>query len=140
MKLYLKILASFLLVYSVISAAQRPSIVKKPPQIYSEDNLNIMVNPMQSEFIIQIKSNPTTGFSWFLREYNSELITPVKQEFIAPNSKSMGAPGMERWTFRMKPNAFIVPQQTTIRMIYSRPFQGSDNSTQIVFRVSSLTK
>jgi inhibitor of cysteine peptidase len=104
--------------------------------IYTEDKLNIMVAPGQPEFTIKLKSNPSTGYSWFLREYDNTLITPVKHAFQQPTKGLIGAPGYETWVFRVKQAAFIVPQQTTIRMIYARPWQGSDSSTQTVFRVT----
>ncbi len=97
------------------------------------------MTPAQPVFVIQLKSNPTTGFLWFLREYDDHLITPIKHSFLPPSKKLMGAPGFELWTFRMKSAGFTVPQQTTIRMVYARPWQGSDSSTQLVFRVSTTS-
>lgn len=137
MKSMYKMFLSFLVIYSMHTFAQPP---KKPVSVYSEDHLNIMVTDEQPEFNLELKSNPTTGFSWFLREYNTDLITPVKRTFQAGERKLIGAPGKEIWTFRVKPKGFIVPQQTTLRMIYTRPFQGNDNARQVVFRISTLTK
>jgi inhibitor of cysteine peptidase len=108
--------------------------------VYSEDKPNIAIDAQHSEFVIKLKSNPTTGYAWFLREYNHNLITPVKHTFQGPSTKLMGAPGYELWTFKMKPDAFIVPQQMTIRFIYARPWQGADSSTQVVFRVTTTAK
>ncbi len=105
---------------------------------YAEDKLNIMVTKANREFVIKLKSNPTTGYSWFLREYDPSLITPVKHTFETPVPKRIGASGYEVWTFKVKPNAFVVPQQTAVRLIYARPWQGADNSTQLFFRVTIL--
>lgn len=107
---------------------------KKP---YNEDNKNITINAKNTTFTITLKSNPTTGYSWFLREYDVNLIKPVSHKFVQPDSKLMGAPGYETFVFRAKPEAFIVPTQTTVRLSYSRPFEGSDGAKQIVFYVSS---
>jgi inhibitor of cysteine peptidase len=114
--------------------------LEKDNTIYTEDKLNIVVDPHHSVFIIKLKSNPTTGYSWFLREYNSNLLAPIKHGFQQPNTALIGAAGYESWTFRMKPAAFIVPHQLPIRFVYARPWQGADNSTQIVFRVTTLMK
>ena len=104
---------------------------------YTEAKPNISVDASHPQFTIQLKSNPTTGYSWFLREYNSRLITPLKHKFIAPTQKLIGAGGFEQWTFRVNAAGFTVPQQMTIRFVYARPWQGADNSTQVVFRVST---
>lgn len=110
------------------------------PQFYSEDNSSILVSPGHPEFTIKLKSNPTTGYSWFLRDYNKDLIKPVKHNFEASKEKLIGASGFEMWTFRAKPAAFAVPQQTTIKLIYARPWKGADGSTPIVFRVTTQGK
>jgi inhibitor of cysteine peptidase len=119
----------------------KQAVETKAETIYSEDKQNILVTGGQREFTLKLKSNPTTGYSWFLREYDSQLLTPVKHRFQKPtDEKLMGAPGYEFWTFRVKPAGFVVPQQTILRMVYTRPWQGSDGSTQIVFRLSTLNE
>ena len=121
-----------LIAFSMMSLA-----VKADNVTYSEDKTNITVTVQQPEFVLKLKSNPTTGYSWFLQEYNSNLITPVKHFFQAPAKGLMGAPGFELWTFRVKPAGFAVPQQTTIRMVYARAWESKDSETQVVFRVST---
>lgn len=105
---------------------------------FTEDKQAIVITKDDPRFILKLKSNPTTGYSWFLREYNSNLIEPIKHGTETPaNKKLMGAPGYELWTFRMKPAGFIVPQQTTVRFVYARPWETADNSTQVMFKVST---
>src|SRR5205085_1476518 len=107
-------------------------------KVFTQDKQNLMISAAQPEFTLQLKSNPTTGYSWFLREYNESLIVPVKHVFQAPQKSTlMGAPGLDLWTFKMKPSAFIVPQQTLIRLVYARPWQSNDGGTQLIFRIST---
>ena len=105
--------------------------------VYNEDKQNIVVTANQPDFSIELKSNPTTGYSWFLREYDANLITAVKHKFQKGDQNLMGSPGYEIWTFHVKPTAFVVPQQTSIRFIYARPWQGSESSTQVIFHIST---
>lgn len=116
------------------------SYAKAPPEpnyTYTEQNQDILITTQHPQFIIKLKSNPSTGYSWFLREYDSNMIKPVKQEYVPnPNKKLMGASGYELWTFQVKTAAFTVPQQTVIRMIYARPWQAQDAALQSVFRIS----
>lgn len=119
-----------LMLFTTIAFAQ--------PTVYTEDKVGILVTPAHTQFTIKLKSNPTTGYSWFLREYDASFMKPIKHEFEAPaNKKLMGAPGFEIWTFQVKPSAFTVPQTTMMRFVYARPWEGLDQAKQIVFRVST---
>lgn len=105
--------------------------------IYTEDEPNVVVDAKHPEFTIKLKSNPTTGYTWFLREYDMNFIIPIKHYFQKPEKKeALGAPGFEFWTFRVKPAGFIVPQQTLIRFNYARPWERADNPTQTAFLVT----
>ena len=107
--------------------------------VYTEDHLNIIVKANDPQFTIKLKSNPTTGYAWYVRKYDANLILPIKHQFQKSNQNLMGAPGEEWWVFRVKPNGFLVPHQTTIRFIYARPWEGENNATQIVFYVTTVS-
>ncbi|EKE01223.1 MAG: hypothetical protein ACD_21C00189G0005 [uncultured bacterium] len=84
---------------------------------------SIMVKKSNPVFSIIIKSNPTTGYSWLLKSYDANLITPIGRKFYQPaDRKLVGAPGYEKWTFRVKAAGFVVPQTTSIVLIYARPW------------------
>ncbi len=103
----------------------------------SADKPNIVVTSAHPTFTIKLKSNPTTGFSWFLRDENTDFILVQKHTFQKPDSKLAGAPGFELWTFKLKPTAFMVPRQLTLRLVYTRPWV-NDNVTQDVFTISTV--
>lgn len=106
--------------------------------LYSEEKPNVVVSADKPTFTIKLKSNPTTGYSWFLRDYETFFLTPLNHHFEKSEDNFLGAPGYEYWTFRVKPAAFIVPSQTIIRMVYTRPWQSSDSATQMAFHVTTL--
>jgi inhibitor of cysteine peptidase len=136
MKKIVTLLLSLALVLALTAAAQ-----KSEPLIYNEQKTSILVTADHPEFSIKLKSNPTTGYSWFLRECNQRYIEPLKQSYQAPeNKKLMGAPGYEIWTFRVKPEAFTVPHQKPLRFVYARPWEQNDHSTSLVFWVSTKRK
>ncbi|HTM63506.1 MAG TPA: protease inhibitor I42 family protein [Gammaproteobacteria bacterium] len=93
------------------------------PVIYDQSKTAIIVTKKKPIFIIKMISNPTTGYTWLLRDYDKTLIIPVKQQYVAPSKNLVGAPGYELWTFRVKDTAFVVPQRTTIEFIYARPWE-----------------
>jgi inhibitor of cysteine peptidase len=120
-----------------IYAKEKTQKTQKTPEVYTEDQLAIAVTKDNPDFSIKLKSNPSTGFSWFLREYNPNLMTPNKYVVIPPEKKLVGASGYEVWTFHMTSKAFVVPQQTMIRFVYARPWSANDQTKQLAFRVST---
>lgn len=130
-----------LITATTVTFAKEVSKPKTETAIYTEEKTNFSIAANQPTFIIKLKSNPTTGYSWFLREYDDSLITPVKHSFEKVSEGNlMGAPGYELWTFTIKPAGFTVPQQTILRFVYTRPWQSNDGSTQLVFRISTQSK
>ena len=106
---------------------------------YTEAKTAIVVTADKPEFVIKLKSNPTTGYSWFLRDYDNQLLQTEHHQFIAPpDKKIMGQPGFEVWTFKVKRAGFVVPHQTLIRLVYARPWDSENSSTQEIFSVSTL--
>ena len=125
---------------SAVVFAESVKVQAASSTTYTQAQTNIVVTAASPKFTIKLDSNPTTGYAWFLHEYDPELVQPVKHEFKYGDKKLIGSPGYELWTFRITPKGFIVPQQTSIRMSYARPWEGADNTTQVVFRVSTQTK
>lgn len=138
----MKNLLSLLLGLSLTLPLVATATTEKPETpSYNEQKTSILVTADQPEFSIKLKANPTTGYSWFLRECNTRYLEPVKHSFQPPeNKKLIGAPGYELWTFKVKPEAFNVPHQTPLRFVYARPWEKSDQSTGIVFWVSTMEK
>lgn len=128
----LSVLAICLMMHSVASIAATDN-----PDVYNEKKTSILVTPDHPQFTLELKANPTTGYSWFLRDYDSKLITPIKHSYQSPKTKLIGAPGIDVWTFRVNRAAFAVPQQTSIKMIYARPWQHEANGMQVVFNIST---
>jgi inhibitor of cysteine peptidase len=120
------------LFFNGVAFAEKPEI-----PVYTEDKLAIIVEKEQPEFVIRLKTNRTTGYNWFLREYDATLVTPVKHYYEAANTKLLGASGYEVWTFSVKPAGFIVPQVTPIRFIYTRPWEAEGSGKQLVFRIAT---
>jgi inhibitor of cysteine peptidase len=110
-------------------------------ETYTEKQLAITVNQQDTQFKIKLKSNPSTGYVWFLRDYNDKLIAPIRhafEEVPAEEKKIVGAPRYEIWTFRVKPAFFLVPQQSLLRFIYARPFEGNEQAKGLVFKISAM--
>lgn len=83
----------------------------------------VMVPQSAPTFTIRLKSNPTTGYSWFLKSYDAKYIKPVDHKFIPPQRRMMGAAGYQEWVFTATPAAFKNSVTTHIRLVYMRPWE-----------------
>jgi predicted secreted protein len=94
---------------------------------YTDSAKTIVVDKLKPTFNIILQSNPTTGYSWILENYDTNLIIPVSHKFYPPTDKKLvGAPGYEKWTFRVKRLGFIVPQATNIVLSYTRLWENQE--------------
>src|SRR5579871_1141560 len=99
--------------------------------VYSVDKPNIVVRAKNPEFEIRLKSNPTTGFSWFLNQYDRNFIQPIKHEYEVPPKNLVGAPGYEIWTFRITSEGFLVPRLMTLSFSYTRPWEHANDQSNV---------
>lgn len=113
-------------------------VVAETSNIHTTDKLSFVVTADQPEFVLKLKSNPTTGYSWFLSDYNANLIEVIKHSYEPPEKKLVGASGSELWTFRVKPVGFVVPHQTLIRLVYSRPWENPTGPEETTFRITTV--
>lgn len=124
----------------VISLCILSSVVRadeKDAPVYDQSKTTVMVTSAQPVFIIKLKSNPTTGYTWQLHDYDKTLITPVRHRYVAPDTKLMGAPGFDLWTFKVKPEAFVVPHRTSLRLVYVRPWEENQIASDVEFVVTT---
>ena len=101
---------------------------------FSDFKQPIVITKNNPTFFIKLKSNPTTGFSWFLISYDHNLIEPISHKYYVPDTKLIGAGGYEKWIFKVKSAAFLMPQVTEITMAYTRPWN-LENYKPIIFKV-----
>lgn len=134
-RIMLVLFATFFCAFS-FAAIESPSADNS----YTDDHHGIIVTADKPQFTIKLQSNPTTGYSWFLRKYDANLITPLSHAFHAPARQLVGAPGFEVWKFRAKPAAFIVPQRTALYFVYTRPWSATVEEKELVFKIATQGK
>lgn len=105
--------------------------------VYTDPAKAIIVSQKEPQFTITLASNPTTGYSWFLRKYNTQFVKVVNHVYHPPISQIAGAGGKEQWTFALNPAAFTAPHLLKINLLYARPWNLQDNSKSVVFTVYS---
>lgn len=78
--------------------------------------------------ILPLATNRTTGYSWYLESYDSNLFEPLSAEFQANSKKNLvdkliGASGVMTWKFKVHKTAFTVPRITKITLRYARNWE-----------------
>tara|TARA_R110000868_G_scaffold353876_2_gene615083 strand:- start:34641 stop:35168 length:528 start_codon:yes stop_codon:yes gene_type:complete len=84
----------------------------------------IIENSTDGIFTISLAANPTTGYQWFLEQYNDKLLNLINYSFLPNNSdkKLIGAPGKAKWLFKINSYMVKAPIMTTIKLVHKRAF------------------
>ena len=141
----LGVVSSSLLLTGTVAAAANTGTVKpasitssKPASIRSS-SLNpklISVSSHKKTIEVRMRSNRTTGYSWFLTHYDALYLKPVSYRYETPNSGMMGAPGVAVWTFAIVQAG--IPATTSISWSSARPWENSAKPTFFTTRVFLL--
>lgn len=109
---------------SSASSDHKPSFFEQKTDkiTFTDSSKAIVVKKTSPSFDIILQSNPTTGFTWSLKNYDSQIIKPVANKYFPPKNGLIGSAGYDKWTFMVKPGGFVVPQTTSITLIYARPW------------------
>ncbi len=75
---------------------------------------------VDDEVVIELKENPTTGYSWKIEEPESDIIATFENEYRAPAKNLIGAPGVRQLRIRAKGTGTI-----TIIGEYRRPWENN---------------
>lgn len=127
-------IALFILSFCSVSYADTGVANVTPP--ISNPQKSIIISQNAPQFTITLNSNPTTGYSWYISNYDANLLTIVNHVYNGPtNTKLMGASGTETWTFAAKPGAFSAPLITTISLVYARAWDVNYNNRKATFTV-----
>jgi predicted secreted protein len=97
-------------------------------------------NPIIS---IPIESNRTTGYNWYLEEYNDKLIQPLESQYTTSHeglqASMVGAPGVTTWKFKVLESAFRVPTVTKVVLRYAKSWSHTASITKTLWIYTSDT-
>jgi inhibitor of cysteine peptidase len=83
-----------------------------------------MTIPQGSTLLVDIPSNPSTGFSWTGPDIAEPAVVKLDDsKYNAPESQVVGAAGTQTWTFTAAGKG-----TTKVTMQYSRPWEGGEKS------------
>lgn len=96
----------------------------------------IVLKKGQVDFQITLKSNPTTGFRWYLGRC-AHGIKPLTAKFVPPSGKLVGAPGQVTWQFKIQPQMLSVPRVMKLQLLYMRAWDYASASKKTFWIVTS---
>jgi predicted secreted protein len=113
-----------LFLYLTMTLAIVTSSINAAPLMITDLSKPVVLSSSQTEISISLPSNATTGFSWFVVAGKmGKFLTPVSHTYQAPDSKLAGAGGMEIFTFKIDPAAFVVPTKIRVHFSYQKPWE-----------------
>ncbi len=84
-----------------------------------EDQGKLIPCQLRQEFVVELESNPATGFSWQLDKGDNPYVKLLREEFIPGDRKRLGAPGKQLFHFQA-----MAIGRTPLVMEYRRAWEG----------------
>lgn len=98
---------------------------------------NIILKNAQTSFEISLTGNATTGYQWFLKDYNYNLLKLESTRYLPDSSKRIGAGGHTIFTFDVDPHFYQGPQSTSLHFVYERPWENAPTALRATIIVIS---
>jgi inhibitor of cysteine peptidase len=99
-----------------VNAASHPAV--NVDSSYTGKQVELVVG---QTLVVTLDSNATTGYSWSLSQNSDDsILSNTGNEYIAPQTTLVGAPGKEAWSFEG-----LKKGNSIISMEYSRPWEST---------------
>ena len=98
--------------------------INMDPQSYA-----VKIN--QSSIVIQLEANATTGYQWFVKDYDPQLLHLQSSQYLPPKKKIIGGSGVMIYKFTVNPHA-VRPKNSQITFLYRRPWEPHTGTEKMV--------
>lgn len=71
-----------------------------------------------NKFKIELQSNPSTGYRWYLVFFNKTILKLKSSEFAPKTANQIGTAGIQRFNFEAKKEG-----TASIKLVYKRPWE-----------------
>ncbi len=105
---------------------------------FAGKTIQMNVNKDEKQFIVSLKSNPTTGFQWSVVSYDKDRFKLLDSSYERSKTHLMGAGGYMKFSFSLKEGKRY-PEHTVIKFKYSRPWETKGESTVQKVQVNFIT-
>ncbi len=101
-------------------------------QMIVEDDISVDFEVLIGEsFSMNLKSNPTTGYSWYwVNKENVEIVDSINYKYHSDNPHLIGSGGVESWSFKGVEKGI-----DTLRFEYIRPWEKEDPADETIIVV-----
>jgi len=100
-------------------------------KVYTDPKKPIIVGKSADNFTIELQANPTTGYMWFLKNFNDDLIAIDSHHYVPPKDKQLGAAGTDVWKFVIDTDAINAPQLMELEFVYTKPWNLSNQKSKV---------
>lgn len=80
------------------------------------------ISMKQDDFTVHLPANPTTGFQWYLLDYDSKLFEVINRQYISSKVGVMGAGGYMLYTFKIKKQEKY-PRKSVLEFKHARSWE-----------------
>ena len=98
---------------------------------FSAEKLSMTVDASAPQFTISLPANPTTGFKWVVKHYDTTHFTFLKAEYVATVPTRIGSGGQTKFVFS-RIRGVKYPKNSRMTFSYSRPWDAKSGSETIV--------
>lgn len=110
----LKTILTFI-IFAMLGRCTSPHDMLNLEKSNTDQEFEIVV---QSEIIISLESNPTTGYSWQASNLDTNFLKLVEDSTLEAESKLLGAPTKQVFRF-----ITLTPGKTELNLIYRREWE-----------------
>ncbi len=114
-----------------ITTQPQQLIYSQTPLPLTDLNKPITVHSNQPRFSIVLTSNPTTGYRWFLNNYDLKMIRLINSNYVR-TTETIGGGGQEQWLFEILPAGFKSQQSLSLSFQYKRPWEHAIAKQQLI--------
>jgi inhibitor of cysteine peptidase len=114
---------SWLSAWAADTPENKPQNAGQETTMLTDLNKPIIVSPASPTFTIRVAANATTGYQWFITDYNPRLVKLLSQQYVTKQTQSTGSAGTSVWEFQLQQMAFLAPHLTHITLEYRRPWE-----------------
>ena len=95
------------------------------------DVQTMKVDAGKPSFVIMLAANPTTGYQWTVKKYDTTVFKLTNSLYIAPQTNLVGAGGQMQYTFELNKGQ-IYPKTAKFLFNYARSWEPSSGSVKQV--------
>ena len=102
---------------------------------FSLEKLSVTVDVKAPQFTISLPANPTTGFKWVVKDYDTTHFNYLNSEYVAGLPARIGSGGHTIFSFAPKPKVKY-PKSSLMTFCYARPWDvksGTETEVSISF-------